>query len=55
MFFNRKYKRLGLLGYPYWFFFEWMAPLIAFAGFVYTAYLIIAGKINWSFFLLLFR
>ncbi len=49
MFFNRKYKRLGLLGYPYWFFFEWMSPLIAFAGFVYTAYLIITGQLNWSF------
>ncbi len=54
IFFNRKYGRLGLLGYPYWFFFEWMAPLIAFGGFVYTAYLIIAGHLNWSFFLLLF-
>ena len=54
MFFNSKYKRLGLLGYPYWFFFEWMSPLIAFGGFVYTAYLIIAGHLNWSFFLLLF-
>jgi len=54
MFFNRKYRRLGLLGYPYWFFFEWLSPLIAFAGFVYTAYLIITGHLNWSFFLLLF-
>ena len=27
MFFNSNYGRLGLLGYPYWFFFEWMAPL----------------------------
>ena len=29
------------LGYPYWFFFEWLAPLIAFAGFIYTIYLVI--------------
>ena len=54
MFMNSKYNRLGLLGYPYWLFFEWMAPLIAFAGFVYTAYLIITGTLNWPFFLLLF-
>ena len=43
MFFNIKYGRLGMLGYPYWFFFEWMAPLIAFAGFIYTIYLIIGN------------
>ena len=30
-----------MLGYPYWFFFEWMSPLIAFSGFIYTIYLII--------------
>ena len=54
MFFNPKYKRLGLLGYPYWLFFEWLAPLIAFVGFIYTIYLIIAGILNWAFYLLLF-
>lgn len=54
MFFNTKYKRLGLLGYPYWFFFEWLSPLVAFAGFVYTLILIIADSLNWPFYLLLF-
>ncbi len=54
MFFNIKYGRLGMLGYPYWFFFEWMAPLIAFAGFIYTIYLIIVNALNWPFYLLLF-
>ena len=54
MFFNSNYGRLGLLGYPYWFFFEWMAPLIAFAGFIYTIYLIIRDSLNWPFYLLLF-
>lgn len=54
MFFNSQYGRLGLLGYPYWFFFEWMAPLIAFAGFIYTIYLIIRDALNWPFYLLLF-
>ncbi len=54
MFFNLKYKRLGLLGYPYWFFFEWLSPLIAFAGFVYTFILIITDSLNWPFYLLLF-
>jgi len=54
MFFNRKYNRLGMLGYPFWFFFEWLAPLIAFAGFVYTFILIITHSLNWPFYLLLF-
>jgi biofilm PGA synthesis N-glycosyltransferase PgaC len=54
IFFNRTYGRLGLLGYPYWFFFEWLAPLIAFSGFVYTIYLVIINSINWPFYLLLF-
>ncbi len=54
MLFHRKYGRLGMLGYPYWLFFEWAAPLIAFLGFVYTTFLVLAGRLNWPFFLLLF-
>jgi len=54
MFLNSNYGRLGILGYPYWFFFEWMAPLIAFGGFIYTIYLIIRDALNWPFYLLLF-
>jgi poly-beta-1,6-N-acetyl-D-glucosamine synthase len=54
IFFNKTYGRLGLLGYPYWFFFEWLAPLIAFSGFIYSIYLAIANSINWPFYLLLF-
>ncbi len=54
MFFNPSFGRLGMLGYPYWFFFEWMAPLIAFSGFIYTIYLIATDSLNWPFYLLLF-
>ena len=54
MFLNRKYGRLGMLGYPYWLIFEWLSPLIAFSGFVYTIFLIIKHSINWPFYLLLF-
>ncbi len=54
MLFNRRYGRLGLLGYPYWLLFEWASPLIAFMGFVYTIYLVITGSLNLPFFLLLF-
>jgi cellulose synthase/poly-beta-1,6-N-acetylglucosamine synthase-like glycosyltransferase len=54
IFLNKSYGKLGMLGYPFWLFFEWMAPLIAFLGIVYTVYLGISGTINWRFFLLLY-
>jgi hypothetical protein len=54
IFFNKTYGRLGLLGYPYWFFFEWLAPLIAFSGFIYSIYLVVTNAINWPFYVLLF-
>ncbi len=54
IFMNPKYARLGLLGYPYWLFFEWLSPLIAFSGMAYTLYLAVVHKLNFPFFLLLF-
>ena len=54
IFFNKTYGRLGLLGYPYWFFFEWLAPLIAFSGFICSIFLVVTNAINWPFYLLLF-
>ena len=54
MFLNKRYGMLGLLGYPFWLFFEWLAPLLAFIGFGFTIYLAIVGSINWGFFGLLY-
>jgi len=54
MFLNKKYGKLGLLGYPFWLFFEWLAPLLAFVGFGFTIYLAATGLINWGFFGLLY-
>ena len=54
LFMNPGYGRLGVLGYPYWLFFEWASPLVAFSGFIYTIYLAIFHKLNLPFFLLLF-
>jgi biofilm PGA synthesis N-glycosyltransferase PgaC len=54
LFMNPGYGKLGILGYPYWFFFEWLSPLIAFSGFIYTIYLVVSHKLNLPFFLLLF-
>jgi poly-beta-1,6-N-acetyl-D-glucosamine synthase len=53
MFLNPKYGILGFLSYPFWMFFEWLAPLIEFLGYVYFIFLIIFGQPNWSFFYLL--
>ncbi len=54
LFFNPKYKIMGILGYPYWFFFEWMAPLLEFFGIFYFIIIALFGLPNWDFFLLIF-
>ncbi len=53
LFFNPRYKSLGLLGHPYWFFFEWLAPLFEFIGIIYFIIIAILGIPNWPFFFLL--
>ena len=53
IFLNSKYGKLGMLGYPFWFIFEWLAPLAAFSGILYTIFLAITGAMNWPFFLIL--
>jgi biofilm PGA synthesis N-glycosyltransferase PgaC len=50
---NPKYKMLGMLGYPFWFVFEWLAPILAAMGILYTIFLAIMGAINWQFFFLI--
>jgi biofilm PGA synthesis N-glycosyltransferase PgaC len=56
MFFNPKYGLLGMLSYPYWFFFEFLAPLIEFIGIVGFLLFTLFGLVDWKFFtsLLLF-
>ncbi|MES2830239.1 MAG: glycosyltransferase [Bacteroidota bacterium] len=48
-FFNPKYKIFGMLAFPYWVFFEWLAPLLEFGGILYYIYLIVFHKINWPY------
>ncbi|MGI9551274.1 MAG: glycosyltransferase family 2 protein [Aurantibacter sp.] len=50
MFFNSKFGRLGLLSYPYWFFYEWLAPLLEFFGFFTVILFAYLGILNWEFF-----
>lgn len=53
LFFNRRYGKLGMLGYPYWLMFEYLAPIIEFLGILWFLFLAITGRLNWPFFLLL--
>ncbi len=50
MFFNPKYGRLGMLSYPYWFFYEWMSPILEFLGFFSIILFYFLGILNWEFF-----
>jgi cellulose synthase/poly-beta-1,6-N-acetylglucosamine synthase-like glycosyltransferase/phosphoglycerol transferase MdoB-like AlkP superfamily enzyme len=54
MFFNPKYHLLGMLSYPYWFFFEMCAPIIEFLGFISFFVLAWTGFLNWGFFFTFF-
>ena len=54
MFFNPRYGLLGMVSYPYWFFFEFLAPIIEFLGVVSFVIFAFLGLIQWvSFFTLL--
>lgn len=53
MMFNPKYGRLGMVSLPYWFFFEFLGPLVEFTGYCIFILFLILGIINWPFFILL--
>lgn len=53
MLFNPKYKLLGLLSYPFWVLFEWLAPLIEVVGWLVFWYHIGFGLMDNDFFLIL--
>ena len=53
LFFNPKYGNLGMLGHPYWFFFEWLAPIIETIGIFYFILVFAIGNADWPFFFLL--
>lgn len=47
--FNPKYHSLGILSYPYWFFFERLAPIVEILGVFYFSLLIITNNIVWQY------
>lgn len=54
LFFNPKYKGMGMLYFPYWCFFELGAPIVEFLGILFLIIFSITGLINWPVALLLF-
>ncbi|MDQ6814649.1 MAG: glycosyltransferase family 2 protein [Bacteroidota bacterium] len=50
MFFNPHFGLLGLVSYPYWFFFEMCAPGVEFAGLVVFLIMALLKLINWQIF-----
>lgn len=49
MFFNSNYGVLGMLSFPYWFFFEWLAPITEFFGIIYFIAAIYLGQVYWTY------
>lgn len=50
IFMNPNYGILGMLSYPYWFFFEMLAPLVEFFGFGTFIFLALTGRVSWDIF-----
>ncbi|HYD20449.1 MAG TPA: glycosyltransferase family 2 protein, partial [Flavipsychrobacter sp.] len=48
MFLNPSFGILGMFSYPYWFFFEMLAPLIEFTGFLGLIAMAIFGLVDWQ-------
>ena len=51
IFLNPRYGLMGWLSYPYWFFFEYLAPYVEITGILYFVSLLIWGGINLPYFL----
>ena len=51
--FNPKYGIFGMISFPYWLFFEWLAPIIEATGIIYYLYVVITGQINWEYAIIL--
>ncbi|WP_299215085.1 glycosyltransferase [uncultured Dokdonia sp.] len=47
LFFNPKYRTMGMLFFPYWVFFELGAPIVEFLGLICLIVLTVFGLINW--------
>lgn len=50
LFFNGKYGIMGWVSYPYWVFFEWLAPIVETLSILLFIGICIVGASNWSIF-----
>lgn len=50
LFFNPRYGVMGMISYPFWFFFEWLAPFVEAIGLLVFVVLIAMNKVDWQFF-----
>lgn len=51
MFFNPRFGKIGMISFPYWVFFEWLAPIIEIIGLIYFSLMIISGSVNYNYFI----
>lgn len=49
MFLKKKYGVIGMVSMPYWFIFEWLAPLVEASGLLLFLVLAVLGGVNWPF------
>lgn len=54
LFFNRKFRAMGMVYFPYWCFFEFGAPIVEFLGLLVIIVLGMLGSIYWPVAILLF-
>lgn len=52
IFLSPKYGSMGLLGYPFWFLFEWLAPLVEVLGIIYMIILFFTNNLSFNFILI---
>jgi cellulose synthase/poly-beta-1,6-N-acetylglucosamine synthase-like glycosyltransferase len=53
MFFNPAYGTTGMVSYPHWFFYEWLAPIVEALGLLYCLVLFLTGNLDYRLFFLL--
>lgn len=54
IFLNPRYGVMGMISYPFWLFFEWLAPFVELFGMLFFCCLALLGKIDWIYFLSMF-
>ncbi len=52
MFFNPKYGTIGMIAFPYFFFFEMLGPVVELSGYIIVPLSFVFGQLNLQFFLL---